>query len=449
MNHPAPRVIHSVSELAEILRALIEDSLPRLWVEGEISNLSRPASGHWYFTLKDAQAQIRCAMFRNANYLIRPPPQNGDHVRVRAQASFYTARGDLQLVCEFMEPAGEGALLRAFEELKRRLSAEGLFDPSLKRPLPKMPRRIGVITSATGAAIQDVRAALARRFPLLQVVLWPVPVQGAAAAPAIVQALRDLPRRVAIDAVLLVRGGGSLEDLWAFNEEVVARAIRACTVPVVTGIGHEIDTTIADFAADLRAPTPTAAAELLTPDGRAFIDRLDRLGMAAARAMTQTLNGAGQRLARARGALQRLHPRRAVEQRAQRLDEQEQRLHSAMRRRLRDLIGRSATIGMRLDARDPAQRLKQARADLAQLESRQLTALASSLRLRRAHWERQQALLRSLSPQAVLDRGYAVARRSERDGGKVIHDPGDVPVETSFELLLARGRIDVRRAGPG
>ncbi|MGH8518737.1 MAG: exodeoxyribonuclease VII large subunit, partial [Panacagrimonas sp.] len=247
MNQPAPRVVHTVSELAEILRALVEDSLPRLWVEGEISNLSRPASGHWYFTLKDAQAQIRCAMFRNANYLVRPPPQNGDHVRVRAQASFYTARGDLQLVCEYMEPAGEGALLRAFEELKRRLSAEGLFDPAHKRPLPPMPRRIGVITSATGAAIQDVRAALARRFPLVQVVLWPVPVQGTAAAPAIVRALRELPRRAAIDAVLLVRGGGSLEDLWAFNEETVARAIAASKIPVISAVGHETDVTIADF----------------------------------------------------------------------------------------------------------------------------------------------------------------------------------------------------------
>jgi exodeoxyribonuclease VII large subunit len=311
-----------------------------------------------------------------------------------------------------------------------------------------MPRRIGVITSATGAAIQDVRAALARRFPLLQVVLWPVPVQGAAAAPAIVQALRDLPRRVAIDAVLLVRGGGSLEDLWAFNEEVVARAIRACTVPVVTGIGHEIDTTIADFAADLRAPTPTAAAELLTPDGRAFIDRLDRLGMAASRAMAHTMTMASQRLARARGALQRLHPRRAVEQRAQRLDEQEQRLRIAMLRHLRDLVGGHTTLTMQLGARDPALRLKQAGADLSQLRGRLHAALWSALRLRRAHWERQQALLRSLSPQAVLDRGYAVVRRSDVDGGAVIRAPEDAPRDTVFELLLARGRLDVRRAGP-
>ena len=448
MSQPAPRTVHTVSELAEILRALVEDSLPRLWVEGEISNLSKPASGHWYFTLKDAQAQIRCAMFRNANYLVRPPPQNGDHVRVRAQASYYVARGDLQLVCEYMEPAGEGALLRAFEELKRRLSAEGLFDPALKRPLPAMPRRIGLITSATGAAVQDVSAAIARRFPLLQVFLWPVPVQGAAAAPAIVRALHELPRRAPVDALLLVRGGGSLEDLWAFNEEVVARAIRACTVPVVTGIGHEIDTTIADFAADLRAPTPTAAAELLTPDGRAYVSRLDRLDAAAARAMTLTLTAAGQRLARARGALQRLHPRRALEQRAQRLDDQEQRLRASTLRRLRDLAARAGTLRHRLEARDPAQRLKQAGAGLEQLQGRLGSALISTLRLRRAHWERQEALLKSLSPQAVLDRGYAVARLSEQDGGLVITDPEKAPREAAFELLLARGRLDVRRTGP-
>lgn len=447
---PAPRTVHTVSELAEILRALVEDSLPRLWVEGEISNLSKPASGHWYFTLKDAKAQIRCAMFRNANYLVRPPPQNGDHVRVRAQASFYTARGDLQLVCEYMEPAGEGALLRAFEELKRRLSAEGLFDPALKRPLPTMPHRIGVITSATGAAIQDVRAALARRFPMLDVVLWPVPVQGSAAAPAIVRALAELPRRVPIDAVLLVRGGGSLEDLWAFNEEAVARAVRACTVPVVTGIGHEIDTTIADFAADLRAPTPTAAAELLSPDGSAFRARLDRLEMAAARAVHMGLATVGERLARARGALQRLHPRRALEQRAQRLDDQEMRLREAMRRLLRERLQAHATCRQRLQSRHPAQRLRLAGMGLGQLEDRLRTALAGSLRLRRAHWDRQHALLSSLSPQAVLDRGYAVARLRDTDGGQVLRAPDEAPREdVEFELLLARGRLAVRRAGPG
>ncbi|MCC2655934.1 MAG: exodeoxyribonuclease large subunit [Panacagrimonas sp.] len=448
MTEPPHRTVHTVSELAEILRALVEDSLPRLWVEGEISNLSKPASGHWYFTLKDARAQIRCAMFRNANYLVRPPPQNGDHVRVRAQASFYTARGDLQLICEYMEPAGEGALLRAFEELKKRLSAEGLFDPDLKRPVPSMPRRIGVITSATGAAIQDVRAALARRFPLLEVVLWPVPVQGAAAAPAIVKALRELPKRAPVDAVLLVRGGGSLEDLWAFNEEAVARAVRACTVPVVTGIGHEIDTTIADFAADLRAPTPTAAAELVTPDGRAFVARLQRLGDAATRAMTLGLSMSGERLARARGALQRLHPRRALEERAQRLDDHEQRLRAALLRRLRDGLQAQTALSQRLQARDPAQRLKLARVGLAQLGGRLNTALGAALRLRRAHWDRQQALLRSLSPQAVLDRGYAVARLRDADGGQVIRAPDDAPAEASFVLLLARGRLDVRRTGP-
>ena len=446
---PAPRTVHTVSELAEILRALVEDSLPRLWVEGEVSNLSKPASGHWYFTLKDAKAQIRCAMFRNANYLVRPPPQNGDHVRVRAQASFYTARGDLQLICEYMEPAGEGALLRAFEELKRRLSAEGLFDPALKRPLPAMPRRIGVITSATGAAIQDVRAALARRFPLLEVVLWPVPVQGSAAAPAIVKALGALPRRVPVDAVLLVRGGGSLEDLWAFNEEAVARAVRACAVPVVTGIGHEIDTTIADFAADLRAPTPTAAAELLTPDGRTFVARVDRLEMAAARAVQLKLSMAGERLARARGALQRLHPQRALEQRAQRLDDQETRLREAMRRQLRERAQAHAACRHRLQARDPAQRLRLAGNGLLQLEERLRTALSGALRLRRAHWDRQHALLSSLSPQAVLDRGYAVARQREADGGTVLRAPDDAPQDADFELLLARGRLAVRRAGPG
>ena len=348
MNLPASRTVYAVSELAEILRALVEDSLPRVWVEGEISNFSRPASGHWYFTLKDVRAQIRCAMFRNANHLIRPIPQNGDRVLLRAQASFYTARGDLQLICEHLEAAGEGALLRAFEELKRRLLAEGLFDASIKRPLPRLPRRIGLITSATGAAVQDVMAALSRRFALLQVNLWPVPVQGAAAAPAIVEALGRLPQRAAVDAILLVRGGGSLEDLWAFNEEAVARAIRACAVPVVTGIGHETDTTIADFAADLRAPTPTAGAELLSPDGAVLRRRLADLASAATSSLQRALARDTDRFERASRRLLQLHPARALQMRAQAVDEAEERLRAAMGRQLREQQGRLDAARLRL-----------------------------------------------------------------------------------------------------
>jgi len=444
LNIPAPRTVHTVSELAEILRALVEDSLPRLWVEGEISNLSRPSSGHWYFTLKDAQAQIRCAMFRNANYLVRPPPQNGDRVLVRAQASYYAARGDLQLICEHMEPAGEGALLRAFEELKRRLLAEGLFDAAHKRPLPRLPRAIGLITSGTGAAVQDVLAVFARRFPLLRVFLWPVPVQGAAAAPAIVRALAGLPRRAPVDAILLVRGGGSLEDLWSFNEESVARAIRACAVPVVTGVGHETDTTIADFAADLRAPTPTAAAELITPDSAVLGARLAGLATAIEGAQARSLARSGERLQRMTQRLAQLHPSRALQLRAQRVDDAEGRLSAAMLRHLRDSRSRFTRARQQLSITRYAADLSAGGARLDALQVRGTLALKARLALTRQRLERSDAMLRSLNPSAVLDRGYSIARTLD---GAVIRDADALPLGEEFDLTLPRNRVRAKRTG--
>ena len=442
MNIPAPRTVRTVSELAEMLRTLVEDSLPRLWVEGEISNFSRPASGHWYFTLKDAQSQIRCAMFRNANYGIRPVPQNGDRVLIRAQVSFYTARGELQLICEHLEPAGEGALLRAFEDLKRRLLAEGLFDPAHKRELPRVPHRIGLITSATGAAVQDVQAALARRFPLVRVYLWPVPVQGAAAAPAIVDAFQRLPRRVAVDAILLVRGGGSLEDLWSFNEESVARAIRACAVPVVTGVGHETDTTIADFVADLRAPTPTAAAELITPDAAVLGARVDALGMAVRQAELRARGRALERLQRAMLRLGQLHPARALQLRAQRVDEAEARLAATLRRHLREWTLRFNAARQRLSITRHAADLALAGTRIEALRERSARALRGSMIVRRQQLERSEAMLRSLNPSAVLDRGYAIARLVD---GRVVRDEADLPQDAAFDLTLARSTVRARR----
>lgn len=441
MNTPA-RTIHSVAELAEILRALIEDSLPRLWVEGEISNFSRPASGHWYFTLKDERAQIRCAMFRNANYLTGRPPANGDRVLVRAQAGYYAARGDLQLICEHLEPAGQGALLREFEALKRRLSAEGLFDAARKRPLPASPRRIGLVTSATGAAVQDVIAALGRRFPLLQVLLWPVPVQGAAAAPAIVRALQRLPARHPVDLVLLVRGGGSLEDLWAFNEEAIARAIAACTVPVVTGIGHEIDFTMADFAADLRAPTPTAAAELVSPDQHAVRRQLEDSGMRLGRVLTQSLQRTRHQLAQLNLRLRHRHPQRQLLERAQTLDRLGLELAEAQASMLSALKRRQSELDQRLRRHRPGPRLAAARAACDLLTARLARAMQSALRQRQDRWRQQHAVLASVSPQAVLARGYAIARDLD---GKVLRDPAEVSAGQPLDLVLARGGLRVKR----
>src|SRR5579859_4685596 len=262
---PTRRIL-SVSELNRAARGLLEGGFPILWVEGEISNLAQPGSGHLYFSLKDAQAQVRCALFRNRGMLLRFKPANGMKVLVRGRVSLYEPRGDYQFLVESMEDAGHGALQRAFEALKERLAQEGLFDAALKRPLPQVPKTIGVVTSPTGAAIRDILSVIRRRHPLARVIVYTVPVQGVGAAAKIAAMLGLASRRGECDVLILARGGGSLEDLWAFNEEPVARAIRASAIPVVSGVGHEIDFTIADFAADLRAPTPTGAAELVTPD---------------------------------------------------------------------------------------------------------------------------------------------------------------------------------------
>ena len=392
---PPIRQVYSVSELAEILRGLIEDALPALWVQGELSNFRNP-SGHWYFTLKDERAQIRCAMFKGKNYLIRPQPKDGDHVLVRARLGFYEGRGELQLVVEHLEPAGEGALLRSFEQLKAKLAAEGLFDDKLKRPLPEAPRGIGIITSPTGAALQDILSTLRRRYPLGAVWLYPVPVQGDAACPAIVHALAALPQRAPVDVVILARGGGSLEDLWCFNHETMARAIRACAVPVVTGIGHEIDFTIADFAADLRAPTPTSAAERVSPNVADWREQVSQLEYGLADALRVRIEALREDLDGQRERLDRSHPGRRLQQIHQRLDELQERLRHGLRRSLGDRRARLQSLG---------------------------------------------ALIRSLGPDAVLARGYAIVHAAD---GRIVRDAASLGPGDELEIALARGRVGAK-----
>lgn len=434
------RTIYQVSELTEILRALVEDALPRTWVQGEISNFSRPASGHWYFTLKDARSQIRCAMFKGANFNVRPQPRDGDSVLIRGQVSVYPARGELQFICEHMEPAGEGALLRAFEQLKARLSAEGLFDDKRKKAVPRVPRGIGVITSATGAALQDILAALSRRFPLTRVYLYPVPVQGNEAAPAIVRALAELPQRAPnADVIILARGGGSLEDLWAFNEEIVARAIRACTLPVVSGVGHEIDFTIADFAADLRAPTPTAAAELVSPDIRDWMRSVDDLDASLTEAITETLRNSDAHLAQMQARLALLHPGRRLQDAGQRLKELQARLVQAQRNDGQRAQARFQYLQSRLLAAQPASAIRLTRERTESLQARLASALQMRLQKQNSALNAAESLLRSLSPLAVLDRGYAIARNA---AGEVITDASALKPGETLDVRLARGRVD-------
>ncbi|MGH8173846.1 MAG: exodeoxyribonuclease VII large subunit, partial [Rhodanobacteraceae bacterium] len=288
IDHSSPqREILTPSALNRLARDLLEDALPLIWVEGELSNVSRPGSGHFYFTLKDSAAQVRCAMFKPRSTWLRFKPADGMHVVARGRVSLYEARGEFQLIVEHLEEAGEGALQREFERLKAQLSAEGLFDADRKRALPRFARRIGVITSPSGAAIRDVLSVIARRFPLADVEILPVPVQGREAPPVIASMIRAASAAGRHDVLLLTRGGGSLEDLWAFNDERVARAIHASAIVVMSAIGHEIDFTIADFVADVRAPTPSAAAELLVPDAADLSRLIERERGRIAQRMTR------------------------------------------------------------------------------------------------------------------------------------------------------------------
>jgi len=316
-----PRHILTPSSLNRLVRDLLGDALPQVWIEGELSNVAKPASGHLYFTLKDAGAQVRAAMFKPKSSWLRFKPADGMHVLVRARVGLYEPRGEYQLVVEHMEDAGLGALKRQFEELSAKLSLEGLFAADRKRSLPRLPKRIGIITSPTGAAVRDILHVLARRFPAAAVLIYPVPVQGAQAAGGIVAALTLAGRRAECDVLILARGGGSLEDLWAFNDERLARAIVASPIPVITGIGHEIDFTIADFAADVRAPTPSAAAELVVPDAEEWLNALSRFAARLQRSLRQQLEEHRERLRWLSGRAALVSPAARLNAQAQRLDE--------------------------------------------------------------------------------------------------------------------------------
>ncbi|SFM35509.1 Exodeoxyribonuclease VII large subunit [Ectothiorhodospira mobilis] len=440
------RGVFTVSQLNEAVRDHLEGGFPLVRVEGELSNLARPASGHLYFSLKDADAQVRCALFRNRARLLGFRPDNGMQVLARARVSLYAPRGDYQLIIEHLEEAGDGALRRAFEELRRRLQAEGLFDTGIKRPLPPFPRRVGVITSPTGAAIRDILSVLRRRCPALPVLVHPVPVQGTEAAPRIVRALERAGRRGDCDVLILARGGGSLEDLWAFNEEAVARAIRACPVPVVTGVGHETDVTIADFAADLRAATPSAAAELASPDGGALLQRVKRLEDLLLMRFQRRIETGQRRLTELEQRLRRQHPERRLQERGQRLDELEQRLHGAMGRTLRGQGERLQGLGLRLRRASPRSRIQALGQHRDHLSGRLQRAM--DLRLERlGHRLAVQARsLHAVSPLATLGRGYSILLNA---AGEVVRSAQQAPPGSRLQARLARGQLHCRVEADG
>jgi exodeoxyribonuclease VII large subunit len=436
------RDIYSVSRLNAELRAVIEGSLPLLWVEGEVSNLATPRSGHLYFSLKDAHAQVRCALFRGKRMLLRDLPADGDRVLVRARAGLYEPRGDLQLIVEHLEPAGAGDAQRAFEALKRKLQAEGLFDAARKRELPAFPRRIGVITSASGAAIRDVLQVLRRRAPQIRVTVYPALVQGQGAADSLYEALGLALARRDCDLLLLTRGGGSVEDLAAFNDERLARAIAAAELPIVSAVGHEIDFSISDFVADRRAPTPSAAAELISPDGQALLDRLtaDRRRLQAG--LARQLDRERRRVDSVAGRLQRAAPANRLRQQQQRIDQLDLRLARAVRTRLGASGSRLDSLRHRLAAHGPGRELAALRARIDSAQRRLLQSARAQVHDRRERLGALGRQLQALSPLATLQRGYAVLRAPDRR--TVIESVGQVEPGMRLNGLLADGELELR-----
>jgi exodeoxyribonuclease VII large subunit len=391
------RDVWTISRLNREVRLLVESGLPALWIEGEVSNLARPASGHLYFSLKDETAQVRCALWRSTALKLACTPRNGMQLLVRARVTLYEPRGEYQLAVEYAEEAGEGALRRRFEELKARLREEGLFDEAARRPLPRLPRRIGVITSPSGAAIRDILHVLRRRCSTVPVVIYPVPVQGEGAAARIAAMLALASQRAECDVLILARGGGSLEDLWSFNEEIVARAIRASVIPVIAGIGHEVDVTIADFAADRRAPTPSGAAEIAVPDAAEWLARLNKDTGRLNNAIARRLSLKAERLAWQVRCLALAHPGNRLRQHGQRLDDLELRLKRA--------------FGAGLDA----------------LKARAFSAIRT---------------LHTVSPLATLERGYAIATRAT--DGAILRSASQVAVGDGITVTLAEGGIEAQ-----
>jgi len=433
-----PRDIYTVSRLNREVRTLLEGSFPPIWIQGEISNLAKPASGHCYFTLKDAGSQVRCAMFRNRNQYLRFRPENGDEILAMVTISLYEGRGEFQLLVESMEPAGDGALQRAFEELKQRLARTGLFDDEHKQALPAFPAVIGVITSPTGAAIRDILSILRRRYPLAGVIVYPVPVQGQGAAELICRTLAIADERGECDVLILARGGGSLEDLWAFNEEVLAHAIHICKIPIVSGIGHEIDFTIADFVADHRAATPSAAAELVSPDQQQLARVVRSLQERLIRYIKHALLLAGHRLLNLEKQLP--HPARQLQDISQRLDELAMRMSHSMRL-VHDRKGRSLLeLNSRINSYNPLHQLKNFVGRSSFLEQRLHQAIFNSLSLAQTRLTSLARCLDTVSPLATLERGYAIV--TDRDNKNIIRAAGQVRTGEVIITRFARGRIE-------
>lgn len=434
----AEREVYSVSRLNREARNMLENGFRTTWVEGEISNLARPASGHLYFTLKDKQAQVRCALFRN-RIQRRFVPENGSQVILQAQVSLYENRGDYQLIVEQVEEAGDGALRRAFEQLKANLSDEGLFDERHKQPLPEIPRCIGVITSSSGAAIRDVLTVLKRRFAGIPVILYPCAVQGNEAPAQIVRALNLAEDRNECDVVLLTRGGGSLEDLQAFNDESVARAVFNCPLPIISAVGHEVDIVITDFIADQRAATPSAAAELLSPSKAALQDHINQLQRRLVACLQQQTRLGASRLHGLNSRLQQQQPGKRLQRQSQHLDDLEQRLFRSWMLTLSEKNAHLQRFQSRLAQLNPKYRLATFSNELQQLKHRLVQAMQLQNATLRTRLSAASGTLHAVSPLATLQRGYSLTRI--KNHAELVNNSDSVQINDQIETRLANGRL--------
>jgi exodeoxyribonuclease VII large subunit len=438
---PAQPRIYLVSELIKAARVTLESRFAEVRVEGEVSGLKRSGNGHIYFTLKDEEAQLDCVMYSREAGRLKFTLEEGMAVRCRGRLTIYEARGRFQMTVDKIEPTGAGALALAFEQLKQRLGAEGLFDPARKRPLPFLPRRIGVVTSPQGAVIRDIVRIAHRRYPI-PILLAPTPVQGEGAALGIAAGIRKLEAIADVDVIIVARGGGSLEDLWAFNEEPVARAIHACRVPVISAVGHETDFTIADFVADLRAPTPSAAAERAVPIRDDLAAELALLRRRGGRALAETARRARHELERARARLG--DPRRLLGERRQRLDDHVERSRRVLARRLAAARADLRGVEVRLHRAHPHRRIAEQRHALAAMQHRLETAMRPALVRRRHAIEAACGKLEALSPMRVLERGFSLTQRAD---GHVVTSAADVQPGERITVRVSDGGIDAAVEG--
>ncbi|WP_318521955.1 exodeoxyribonuclease VII large subunit [Photobacterium leiognathi] len=430
--------IYTVSSLNAQVRLILENEMGVVWLIGELSNFSMPVSGHWYFTLKDSRAQVKCAMFKGSNRHVTFKPGNGNQVLVKARLSLYEPRGDYQLIIESMQPEGDGRLQQQFEQLKMSLAAEGLFAQSLKKALPDQPKRVGIITSKTGAALHDILHVLQRRDPSLPIVIYPTMVQGEGAAISIAQAIGRANARQECDVLIVGRGGGSLEDLWAFNEEIVARTIAASQIPIVSAVGHEVDVTIADFVADVRAPTPSAAAELISRDMTHQTQLLDRKRQQLRHAITAYLSQSLRQTTQLQHRLERQHPQLRLNLQQQHLDEISQRLPQAMARKLQKHQQHIEHNNYKLSLYSPASLVRNAQRNLERSEQRLYDALDRKLLNARHKLAVAAEKLETVSPLATLARGYSITRNEQ---GDVIRKASQVKAGDTLITTVTDGEI--------